>query len=135
MRRLAPAVLGLLALAGCAGSTGPGPTAEVASVGPVDVAGDPGVEVEVLQGTVTRVADAGDRVEVHVRLAWAPVLRAENRTLEVQVGPMTRFVPATGRGGLRQGDEVQLRVPSDSTDGAGGDLPRPASEIALLDLG
>lgn len=142
MRRLTPAVLGLLALTGSAGSTGASPTAEVASVGPVDVAsvgpvdvavGDPGAKVEVLQGTVTGVADAGERVEVLVRMAWAPVLRAENRTLEVHVGPVTRFVPSTARGGLRAGDEVQVRVPLPTAPEAGP--TRPASEIALLDLG
>ncbi len=133
MRRLAPAVLGLLVMAGCAGSTGHGPTAEVASVGPVDVAADdPGGEVEVLQGTVTGVADAGDRVELLVRLAWAPVLRAENRTLEVHIGPVTRFVPATFRDRLREGDEVQVRVPSAAVPETGP--AHPAPEIALLDL-
>ncbi len=68
----------------------------VASVGPVDVAADdPGGEVEVLQGTVTGVADAGDRVEVLVRLAWAPVLRAEYRPGDpVRAGHVPR--PAAG---------------------------------------
>lgn len=132
MRRLAPAVVGLLAMAGCAGSTGPGPTAEVASVGSVDVAGgDAGVEVEVLQGTVTGVADTGDRVEVLVRLAWAPVLRAENRTLQVHIGPGTRFLPGASRHRLREGDEVQVSVPS-ATPETGS--PGPAAEITLLDL-
>lgn len=81
-----------------------------------------------LQGTVTGVAEAGDRVEVHVRVAWAPVLRAEDRTLEVHIGPVTRFVPAALRTGLHEGDEVQVSVPAGDSDRL------HASEIAVLDI-
>ena len=129
MRRLAPALLGLLALTACGGGVRSGPGAVVA-VAPGEPAGEveePDGPVELLQGTVTGVAEGGDRVDVRVRIAWAPVLRAENRTLEVSVGPVTRFVPAAFRSRLQPGDEVQVSLPT-------GVPHHHASEIAVLDL-
>ena len=125
MRRLAPVTVALVVLTGCAASADPGDDTVVVAESPGGSVGD---DLEVLQGTVTGVADAGDRVEVHVRVAWAPVLRAENRTLEVHVGAVTRFVPAGFRSRLREGDEVQVSLPRGGTDGI------PAAEIAVLDL-
>ena len=130
MRRLAPALLGLLALTACGGGVQPGPGAVVAAVAPGEPSGEveePPAPFEILQGTVVGVAEGGDRVEVQVRIAWAPVLRAENRTLEVSVGPVTRFVPAAFRSRLQAGDEVQVSLPT-------GAPHHHASEIAVLDL-
>ncbi len=126
MRRLGLVAVGLALLTGCAASAATGTDEVVAAAG----AGDrPPGELEVLQGTVTGVAEDGSRVEVLVRLAWAPVLRAENRTLEVHVGAVTQFVPAGFRSRLREGDEVQVSIPL-------GEADRPqAAEIAVLDLG
>ena len=124
MRRLAPVAVALLVLSGCAGAADAGRSTVVAAVSPSGGGGD----LEVLQGTVTRVADGGDRVEVLVRVVWAPVLRAENRALEVHIGEVTRFVPAASRSRLREGDEVQVSLPTGSSEGF------PAAEIALLDL-
>jgi len=125
VRRLAPVAVALLALTGCAGLTGVGRGHLVATESPAGGGGD---DHEVLQGTVTGVAEAGDRVELLVRVAWAPVLRAENRTVDVHIGAVTRFVPAGFRSELREGDEVQVSLPLASSGGL------PASEIAVLDL-
>jgi len=114
----------MLVLTGCAAAAGAGGDTVVAAVGPVD-----GAEPhEVVQGTVTSVDATGDRVHVDVWIVWAPVLRAERRTVEVAIDPATRFVPTAARTRLRAGDQVQV-----SLSPGGPDLPH-ASEVTLLDL-
>ena len=129
MRRIALVAVGLVLLTGCAASHDPGAGEVVAAEGPAEnPAGEAAGAVEILQGTVTGVADAGDRLQLLVRLAWAPVLRAENRTVEVHIGPHTRFVPPGYGSRLHEGDDVQVRLPM-------GEPDRPhATEIAVLDL-
>ena len=124
MRRLALPALALLVLSGCTAASGAQSDEVVEAVGPADAA----TVREVVQGTVTRVAPAGDRLEVLVRLVWAPVLRAENRTVEVHVAPVTRFVPDAFRTRLQPGDDVQVSLVT-------GDARGPhAAEITVLDL-
>jgi hypothetical protein len=125
VRRLAVLGLGLLVLTGCgSAATQVGNGTVVAAVAPADG----GQEREVVQGTVVELEPEANRVHVEVRLVWAPVLRAENRTVVASVGPVTRFVPAAFRTRLRPGDEVQVALaPGD------GDTPH-AAEITVLDL-
>ena len=124
VRRLALPALALLVLSGCTAASGAQGDEVVEAVAPADLA----TGREVVQGTVTSVVPSGDRLEVLVRLVWAPVLRAENRTVEVHVAPVTRFVPAGFRTRLQAGDEVQVSL---ATEDAG----RPqAAEITVLDL-
>ncbi len=122
VHRVAVLWLGMLVLTGCAAAAAPRDGRVVAAVAPVE-GGEPH---EVVQGTVTRVDT--DRVHVDVRIVWAPVLRADNRTVEVSVGPVTRFVPAAFRSRLQPGDEVQVSL-------AAGQHDHPhAQQITVLDL-
>ncbi len=125
MRRLAVVGLGLLALTGCGtAATRAGNGTVVAAVAPAEG----GQGREVVQGTVVEMEPEANRVHVDVRVVWAPVLRAEHRTVVASVGPVTRFVPAGFRTRLRPGDEVQVAL----TPGE-GDTPH-AAEITVLDL-
>ncbi len=124
MHRFAVLGLGLLLLTGCTAATRAGSGTVVAAVAP----GDGAEGREVVQGTVTKVEPEANRVHVEVRLVWAPVLRAEHRTVAVSVGPVTRFVPAAFRTRLRPGDEVQVAM------APGEDASPHASEITVLDL-
>lgn len=124
MRRVAVLGLGMLVLTGCTAAAGAGGDTVVAAVAPVD-----GAEPhEVVQGTVTQVDATGDRVHVDVWIVWAPVLRAERRTVEVAIDPATRFVPTASRTRLRAGDQVQVSLSPGRPD-----LPH-AAEVTLLDL-
>lgn len=112
MRRVAVLGLGMLVLTGGAAAA------------PVD-GGEPR---EVVQGTVTRVDPETDRVHVDVWMVWAPDPRAERRSVEISVGPGTRFVPATFRARLQPGDEVQVSL------APGRHEHRHAQQITVLDL-
>ncbi len=123
MHRLAVLGLGLILSAGCTAASQAGDATVLAAVSPTEAGGR-----EVVQGTVTKVDPVTGRVHLDIRLVWAPVLRAEHRSVEVSVGPVTRFVPAAFRTRLRAGDEVQVSLST-------GEHDHPhASEITVLDL-
>jgi hypothetical protein len=124
VRRAGLLGLGLLVLTGCTATSHAGGGTVVAAVAPADAAEGR----EIVQGTVTKVEPEADLVHVEVRLVWAPVLRAERRTVEASVGPATRFVPDAFRTRLQPGDEVQVSL-------APGEDDHPfAAEITVLDL-
>ena len=124
MRRLALPAFAILVLSGCTAASGAQSSTVVESAGPP--AGADGHEL--VQGTVVRVDPAGDRLEMVVRMVWAPVLRADDRTVEVHIAPVTRFVPAAFRTRLQVGDEVQVSLATGDGD------RRHAAEITVLDL-
>lgn len=116
--------LGMIVLSISTAATGTGRGTVVAAAAPVDG----GESRQVVQGTVTRVDPGAGRAQIAVWIVWAPVLRVEDRTLEVSIGPATRFLPPAFGGRIRAGDEVQVSL----VRGRDGRLQE--SKITVLDL-
>ncbi len=123
MRRLALPAFAILVLSGCTAASGAQSGTVVETAPPAGADGH-----ELVQGTVIRVDPTGDRLEMVVRMVWAPVLRADDRTVEVHIAPVTRFVPTAFRTRLQVGDEVQVSLATGDGD------RRHAAEITVLDL-